>query len=250
MTSDETNYYGSLCTQMYEILHSQAPTDELNFYLSYAEKGMKILEPMCGSGRFFIPFMQRGFDITGIDNSSQMLAELLRKAPSAKVACADLERYRADTLFDYIFITSGSVSLFTDTECCRRILFKLKNMLADGGKFVFAVDTVAVRCPDDEDYVPSISVKTKENYDLTLKTKNFFDIKSQTQFSPGIYELYDGGVLLKSEAMEFQTHLYRYGEMERILKDIGFSNVAVYSSFDKKAALSDRDEMFLYECDA
>ena len=85
---------------------------------------------------------------------------------------------------------------------------------------------------------------------MTLKTKNFFDIKSQTQFSPGIYELYDGGVLLKSEAMEFQTHLYRYGEMERILKDIGFSNVAVYSSFDKKAALSDRDEMFLYECDA
>lgn len=38
MTSDETNYYGSLCTQMYEILHSQAPTDELNFYLSMQKK--------------------------------------------------------------------------------------------------------------------------------------------------------------------------------------------------------------------
>lgn len=39
------NYYGSLCTEMYEILHEQAPLDELNFYLSYAEKGKKILEP-------------------------------------------------------------------------------------------------------------------------------------------------------------------------------------------------------------
>ena len=33
------NYYGSLCTEMYEILHKKAPQDELDFYLSYAEKG-------------------------------------------------------------------------------------------------------------------------------------------------------------------------------------------------------------------
>ena len=29
------NYYGSLCTEMYEILHKDAPEDELDFYLSY-----------------------------------------------------------------------------------------------------------------------------------------------------------------------------------------------------------------------
>lgn len=32
------NYYGSLCTEMYEILHAEAPQDELDFYLSYAKK--------------------------------------------------------------------------------------------------------------------------------------------------------------------------------------------------------------------
>ena len=42
---EEKNYYGNLCTEMYEILHAEAPQDELNFYLSYAEKGKKILEP-------------------------------------------------------------------------------------------------------------------------------------------------------------------------------------------------------------
>ena len=61
------NYYGSLCTEMYEILHETAPEDELEFYLSYAQKGQKILEPLCGSGRFLIPFMARGCDITGMD---------------------------------------------------------------------------------------------------------------------------------------------------------------------------------------
>ena len=37
------NYYGNLCTEMYEILHDKAPQDELDFYLSYAEKNKKIL---------------------------------------------------------------------------------------------------------------------------------------------------------------------------------------------------------------
>lgn len=36
---DSVNYYGSLCTEMYELLHSQAPQDELAFYLSYAHPG-------------------------------------------------------------------------------------------------------------------------------------------------------------------------------------------------------------------
>ena len=27
------NYYGSLCTEMYEILHKEAPQDELLFFL-------------------------------------------------------------------------------------------------------------------------------------------------------------------------------------------------------------------------
>ena len=70
------NYYGNLCTEMYEILHSEAPSDELDFYLSYAEKGKKILEPLCGSGRFLVPFLERGFTISGIDLSEEMLAKL------------------------------------------------------------------------------------------------------------------------------------------------------------------------------
>ena len=67
------NYYGSLCTEMYEILHEKATQDELDFYVSYAEKGDKILEALCGSGRFLVPFMEYGFDNWGIDFSSEML---------------------------------------------------------------------------------------------------------------------------------------------------------------------------------
>jgi len=243
-----TNYYGSLCTEMYEILHKEAPREELEFYLSYAEKRKKILEPLCGSGRFLVPFMKQGFDISGIDLSKEMLGKLKLKAPAAQVINADITAYHSDENFDYIFISSGSVSLFTDMDLCKKILRKIKGLLRRGGKFVFAVDTVANQCKNDSEYKVSVSVKTKEGLDLILKSKNYYDEKSQTQFSPGIYELYNGAELLQSEFMDFQTHLYRFGEMEQILAEIGFASVKTYASFKKEVADGDECEMFLFEC--
>ena len=242
------NYYGSLCTEMYEILHKEAPQDELEFYLSYAEKEMKILEPLCGSGRFLIPFLERGYDIKGIDLSTEMLAKLNEKAPNAKVFQKDILEYDSAEKYDYIFISSGSVSLFTDMDLCKRILHKMKELLKKDGKFVFAVDTIADKCLNDTDYKTSISVKTKEGYTLVLKIKNYYYEKTRTQYSPSIYELYDGTKLLQQERMDFQTHLYELGEIEPYLKEIGFSKINVYSSYDKKIAENNLSEMFLYEC--
>ena len=233
---------------MYEILHQEAPQDELEFYLSYAEKGSRILEPLCGSGRFLVPFRERGFDISGMDLSAEMLEKLRRKAPAAKVIQGDITEYSPGEKYDYIFITSGSVSLFTDMNLCKNILRRLKGFLLPGGKFVFAVDTVADQCVDSSDYKISVTVKTSEGFDLILKGKNHYDESSQTQFSPGIYELYRGAELLQSEFMDFQTHLYKFGEMERYLAEIGFTSIRTYSSFSKDLAVDDQCEMFLFEC--
>lgn len=48
--------------------------------------------------------------------------------------------------------------------------------------------------------------------------------------------------------MDFQTHLYRYGEMEEYLKECGFKSVSTYSNYRKEIALNDKCEMFIYEC--
>lgn len=242
------NYYGSLCTEMYEILHKEAPQEELNFYLSYAEKGMSIFEPLCGSGRFFVPFSEKGFHIKGVDNSREMLGKLLQKVPNAAIVQSNIEEYYTSECFDYIFISSGSVSLFTDRQACKNILSKIKALLKKGGKFVFAVDTIADRCPDSDEYTVGAAVETKEKYQLVLKSKSYYDEATHTQFGPSLYELYNGDELLQQEKMDFQTHLYELGEMEAILDEIGFTQVKVYSSFEKDIAKTNDSEMFLYEC--
>ena len=241
------NDYGSLCTEMYEILHQKAPQDELAFYLSYAEKGLSILEPLCGSGRFLISFLERGFSIQGMDNSKDMVNKLLEKAPNAKVVLSDIENFQTKERFDYIFICSGSVSLFTDMQVCKMILSKMKSLLKENGKFVFAVDTIAARQPASAEYRTEIAVRTKENYQLLLRSKSSYDEATHTQFSPSLYELYDDDRLLQREEMNFQTHLYALGEMDAILKEIGFSHIAVYASFNKDKT-DNESEMLLYEC--
>lgn len=248
MDDIKLNYYGSLCTEMYEILHEKAPQDELDFYLSYANKEQKILEPLCGSGRFFVPFYNAGYDISGMDMSGEMLEKLKQKISDAKVIQADLTEFVSENRYDYIFIPSGSISLFTDICICKKILAKLKELLTPGGKLVFAVETIADKCMDDEEYRETVSVKTKEGFDLILKTRNHYEQESRTQFSPGIYELYNGKELLQREFMDFQTHLYMLGEMEYYLRESGFTKIITYSSFDKKIAADNQSEMFLYEC--
>lgn len=125
---------------------------------------------------------------------------------------------------------------------------KIKDLLTPKGNFVFAVDTIFDRCTDDSDYKVNISVKTKEGLNLILKEKNYYDDKSQTQFSPSIYELYNNTELLRIENMDFQTHLYRLGEMEQYLKECGFNTILTYSSYKKEIAVNNDCEMFIYEC--
>ena len=38
------NYYGKLCAETYEVLHAEAPEDELAFYLSYAHIRLSDIE--------------------------------------------------------------------------------------------------------------------------------------------------------------------------------------------------------------
>lgn len=56
---NKQNYYGSLCTEMYEILHPQAPQDELAFYLSYAKKDKRFWSRCAEADGFWCRFCRR-----------------------------------------------------------------------------------------------------------------------------------------------------------------------------------------------
>lgn len=245
---DIVNYYGSLCTEMYERLHPQAPKDELEFYLSYAKPDQQILEMLCGSGRFFLPFLQKGFQMTGVDLSREMLDRLLEKAPQAKVFCCGADCFETEERYDYIFICCNSVSLFTDPALRLAVFQKAKQLLKPDGVFVFSADTTESAEPGDGSLRETARVTMPDGKTLLLKMGQRYDAESRIQYYPSVYELWDGQELLQSQTMDFQTRLYRLGELDEELKAAGFSEWKAFCDFQKTPACLQNTQMLLYEC--
>lgn len=151
--TDSTNYYGSLCTEMYELLHGPA-----------GRGGAGPLSLLCPAGdedpgaavrqrTDADPLSAPGIRYHGMDLSAEMLDRLRQKWPmGSRGDPGNLIGYRTDERYDYIFIPSGSIVLFTDLTLCREILTALRGMLREDGVLVFSVDTVASRSPDDAEY--------------------------------------------------------------------------------------------------
>ncbi|MCS4483495.1 class I SAM-dependent methyltransferase [Clostridium botulinum] len=134
-------------------------------------------------------FLERGFNITGFDMSEEMLKELYKKAPKAKVFQSSIQKFSPKEKYDYIFITSGSFSLFLDEDIAFNVLVKMKEALAPKGKFVFAAETTANIISDREEYLENCHVKTKEGYDIIFKSKSFYD-KHKKYYPHQVYMSY------------------------------------------------------------
>src|SRR5579862_1623182 len=117
--------YQNLCTQFYELDKPEAPHDALQFYMTFAEQAKgRIFEPMCGTGRFLIPMLEKGLLIEGADASPQMLGVCRSKCLNKGLRATLHQQYLHEMAFDYrfklIFIPSGSFGLVTDAADAAR----------------------------------------------------------------------------------------------------------------------------------
>ena len=57
------NNYKKLCSEYYDLDKPSAPTEALEYYHKEALRANgPVLEPMCGTGRFLIPLLERGIN--------------------------------------------------------------------------------------------------------------------------------------------------------------------------------------------
>src|ERR1039458_10144243 len=76
----------------------------LNQYLPVAGEGAQILDAGCGSGHYSSVLHERGFSVTGVDGSEEMLAIARVSNPGVEFKPADLTQCLplSDATFDYI----------------------------------------------------------------------------------------------------------------------------------------------------
>ncbi|MDA1056325.1 MAG: class I SAM-dependent methyltransferase [Proteobacteria bacterium] len=253
MTSDikHLNAYQTLCTQYYDYDKPTAEVEALNWYQSKAaiQKG-PILEPMCGTGRFLIPFLSEGYDTIGFDNSKQMLKVCHDRCEEknidrGKAVLADFESFKATTSFDMIFIPSGSFCLLTTKQSVDIAMSQMHSWLNKSGRLYFEIDTIH-SVEKDQGLYKAAWVDKEDKGKIVLSYSSLYCGVTQVQRAINKYELWENNKIVNTEVEEFNLKLYRHEEVQNLLEYHGFELVKATKPYtDDKAG--EKDKYVLYE---
>lgn len=245
--------YKKLSTEFYDLEYHRQSREAIAFYLDYAHHAQgSLLEPMCGSGRFLIPILQAGLDVEGFDASEAMLEAFMCKwsamsASPASVYQSFVQDFSSLKHYKLIFVPYGSWGLVTDLEESKRALKNMFHSLAPGGKFVIEIDTITSTHAPYGIWHRSMHVRP-DGSRLILNTRPYCDEATQMFTAECIYENNEHGVVTATETEIFYQYLYGFNEMDKYLKNAGFSIIKKYQDYDKTPATDVQARFLIYEC--
>jgi SAM-dependent methyltransferase len=241
-------YYGTLCSWFYDIDKPYPNNDELDFYLSFANKNIDILEPMCGSGRFLIEFIEHGYKIDGFDISNDMLNRCKQKIQSkngkCNLQCCDFSNYHTDKYYDFIFIPSGSFSLIINHKDIINNLNILRDLCKNNGRIVIELE-ITNNINNGKKYYMNKTVKDK-NFEISFSYKTI-DERENIIYSICKYELFKKGKNIKTEEDPFNIKYYLPNEFEAYLKETDMKIQNKYINYNKEKYIGQETEKIIYE---
>jgi len=106
--------------------------------------GQRLLDVGCGTGKSFLPLLERGFQVTACDISPEMVALARDKSGGrAEVHVADMRRLPVFGRFDLITCIDDAINHLLSGEEVGAALAGMRANLAPDGLLVFDVNTLA-----------------------------------------------------------------------------------------------------------
>ncbi|HEY5816588.1 MAG TPA: class I SAM-dependent methyltransferase [Solirubrobacterales bacterium] len=106
--------------------------------------GNRLLDVACGTGKSFLPMLERGWEVTACDISPSMLALAQAKAgDAARLSIADMQRLPTFGEFDLVWSLGDAINYQLSFEELVNALSGMGANLADGGLLLFDVNGLA-----------------------------------------------------------------------------------------------------------
>lgn len=213
---------------------------DIPFWLTQV-KGVrgKILELTCGTGRVSIPLLRTGANLTCVDYSAGMLAQLQRKVSEGRLRCPcycqDMTNLSLPDRFELIIIPFHSFSEITDKTRQRLALTHIRSHLADQGRFICTLQNPVVR-------TASMDGITRLIGEFPLEDGGMLRVSARTLYEPSthlasgeqFYERYASGkVLLEKRILGITFYLFDRNEFELLLTETGFSVDKLYGDYER-----------------
>ena len=191
-----------------------------------SDKGCRILDIGCGTGRHSIELTKRGYRVTGIDLSDSMLAKAKEKAEADKLDIVflkqDARNLGFSSEFDLaIMLCEGGFPLMETDEMNFQILKSAANAVKDGGKFIFT--TLNGLFPLFHSVKDFLAAAAGEN---AGGQENNFDLMTFRQYSKASFTD-DNGKIMDLECSE---RYYVPSEISWLLKSLGFKRIDIYGA--------------------
>lgn len=216
---------------------------EAHFYSGLASSyGKQVLELGVGTAALAIPLASEGYEVTGIDNSPDMLAvakEKLGRCEQAvrqrlKLVNADMRSFDfAEKNFDFAFISSNTfLHLLTHEEelnCLRCI----REHLRPRGGLTIHILQVDPKYPCGVLKLGHAVKVPKDSAELIRYHQESNDYARQLIEVSYIYVISENGIS-RTIVTNFHLRILLRGELELLLDKAGFDIINVFGSFEKE----------------
>ncbi len=179
----------------------------------------------CGTGSVSLLLAQRGYQVTGVDMSEDMLTVAYDKAQSLDkppvFVCQKLQTLRLPRAVDLAVCGLDSMNYITDPDDCEKAIQRVFQTLNPGGIFIFDVNTPEkLRAMDGQVFLD-------EDDDVYCVWRGEFDEKTNI-CSYGMDLFQRKGKTWQRSFEEHQEYAYTRQQLERYLKNAGFTGIRVY----------------------
>ena len=202
----------------------------VDFYEQILEReGVKprtCVDLACGTGSVTSILAQRGYQVTGVDMSEEMLTEAATKTMDMEnrpmYSCQLLQNLRLPRAVDMAVCALDSLDYITDPDDCQEAIRRAYKALNPGGIFIFDVNTPEkLRAMDGQVFLD-------EDDDVFCVWRGEFDEKTNI-CSYGMDLFQRRGSVWYRSFEEHREYAYSQSQLTDFLKAAGFTHIEVYA---------------------
>ena len=185
-----------------------------------------VVDLACGTGSVTEILARKGYRITGVDMSEEMLTEAAMKTMDMEqppmYSCQKLQNLRLPRGVDMAVCALDSLDYILDPADCKEAIRRTYKALNPGGIFIFDVNTPEkLRAMDDQVFLD-------EDDDVYCVWRGEFDEKTNI-CSYGMDLFQREGKMWRRSFEEHREYAYSQEQLTGFLKDAGFTHIEVYA---------------------
>ena len=185
-----------------------------------------VVDLACGTGSVTEILARKGYRVTGVDMSEEMLTEAAMKTMDMEqppmYSCQLLQNLRLPRGVDMAVCALDSLDYILDPADCKEAIRRAYKVLNPGGIFIFDVNTPEkLRAMDDQVFLD-------EDDDVYCVWRGEFDEETNI-CSYGMDLFQREGKMWRRSFEEHREYAYSQEQLTGFLKDAGFTHIEVYA---------------------